>query len=65
MNFKYYDFYYTVIKNRDWKENVDKQFENDIISLNDAIIPNHYVRIENRKKTRSQINQFKLLILYK
>ena len=50
MNFNYYDFYYTVIKNRDWKENVDNQYENDIISLNDVIIPNHYVGIENRKK---------------
>ena len=28
-----YDLYYTVIKNRDEKENVDNQFENDYIIL--------------------------------
>ena len=43
MNINYYDLYYTVIKNRKEKEIVDDQYENDIISLNDVIIPNHYV----------------------
>ena len=47
MNIKYYDLYYTVIKNRDEKEIVDNQYENDFISLNDVIVPNHYVGIKN------------------
>ena len=29
MNIKYYDIYYTVIKNRDEKVNVDNQYENE------------------------------------
>ena len=49
MNNNYYDIYYTVIKNRK-KENVDNQYEKDFVSLNDAIIPNHYVGIEGREK---------------
>ena len=48
MNNIYYDLCYTVIKNRDGKEIVDNKFENDFISLNDVIIPNHYVRIRER-----------------
>ena len=50
MIFNYYDLYYTVIKNRDEKEIVDNQYENDIISLNDVIIPNRYVGIKGREK---------------
>ena len=53
MNINYYDFYYTVLKNRDEKEIVDNQYENDekdIFSLNDVIIPNHYVGIRDREK---------------
>ena len=50
MNINYYDLYYTVIKSRDDKEIVDNQYENDIISLNDVIIPNHYVGIKGREK---------------
>ena len=50
MNIKYYDLYYTVIKNRDEKEIVDNQYENDYISLNDVITPNHYVGIKGREK---------------
>ena len=46
MNINYYDLYYTVIKNRDEKQNVDKQNENDSINFND-IIPNHYVGSKN------------------
>ena len=46
MNIKYYDLFFTVIKNRDEKEIVDIQYENDFISLND-IVPNHYI---GRKK---------------
>ena len=50
MNNNYYDLYYTVIKNRDEKEIVDKQYENDFISLNDVIKLNHYVGIKGREK---------------
>ena len=46
MNINYSDLYYTVIKNRDEKEIVDNQYENDI-SLNDSITPNHYIGIKN------------------
>ena len=44
MNIIYYDLYYTVIKNRDEKEIVDHQYENDFISLNDIVIPNQKPR---------------------
>ena len=46
MNFKYYDFYYSVIKNRDGKEIVDEKNENDYINFND-IVPNHYIGRKN------------------
>ena len=42
-NINCYDLFYTVIKNRDEKEALENQYENDIISLNDVNIPNHYV----------------------
>ena len=52
MNINYYDLYYFVIQNRkekdieeEQKEIVDNQYENDFISLNDVVIPNHYVGI--------------------
>ena len=54
MNINYYDLYYTVNKNRkkrdieeEQKEIVDNQLENDFISLNDVIIPNHYIGRKN------------------
>ena len=50
MNNNCFDLYYTVIKNRKEKETVDKQYENDFISLNDVIIPNHYVGTKDREK---------------
>ena len=50
MNIIYYDLYYTGIKNRDEKENVDNQNKNDFTSLNDVIIPNHYVGIKDRER---------------
>ena len=50
MNINYNDLYCTVIKNRDDKEIVDNQNENDFISLNVVIIPNHYVGMKGRKK---------------
>ena len=46
MNMKYYDLYYTVIKNRDKKEIVDEKFENDYINLNDIVL-NHYMGRKN------------------
>ena len=49
MKIKYYDLFYTVIKNRDEKEIVDNKYENDTVSLNDVIIPNHYVGIKGRE----------------
>ena len=50
MTIKYYDLYYTVIKNTDDKEIVNNKYEYDYISLNDVIIPNHYVEIKCREK---------------
>ena len=52
MNIKYYDLYHTVIKIRSENKDVDIQYENDendYISLNDVIIPNHYVGIKSRE----------------
>ena len=37
MEINYYDLYYTVIKNRDEKELVDKQYGKDYISLNEDL----------------------------
>ena len=48
MNIKYYDFYYTVIKNRDEKEVVDNQYENDYINFN-YVIPNNNISIKPRE----------------
>ena len=45
MNITYYDLYYTVIKNRDEKDNVGYKYENienDYITFYD-IVPNHYI----------------------
>ena len=50
LNNIYYDFYYALIRNRDEKEIVDNQYENDFISLSDVVIPNHYVGIKGREK---------------
>ena len=50
MNINYYDLFYTVIKTRDENKDIDNQYENDdndYISLNDVIIPNHYVGIKS------------------
>ena len=41
---KYYDFYYTVIKNRDEKEVVNDEYENDYINFNVIVIPNQKPR---------------------
>ena len=50
MNINYYDLYYTVIKTRDEKDNVDQyeNDENDYINFNDFITPNHYIGIKPR-----------------
>ena len=50
MNIKYYDLYYTVIKNRDVKEIVDDQYENDFIKFN-GIVPNNNISIKPRETT--------------
>ena len=49
MNNNYFDLYYTVIKTIDENNDIDNQYENDdndYISSNDFIIPNHYVGIK-------------------
>ena len=54
MNINYYDLYYTVIKTRDEYKDIDNQYENDdnhYISLNDVIIPNHYVGLKKHNET--------------
>ena len=43
MNVNYYDSYSFVIKNKDEKEIVDNQYENDYTNFND-IFPNHFTR---------------------
>ena len=50
MSIKYYDLFYTVIKNRDEKENVDDKYENnenDYINSNNFITPTHYIGRKN------------------
>ena len=47
MNNNHYDLFYTVIKNRDEKEVVNDEYENDYINFNDIISPNHYNGIKN------------------
>ena len=49
LNIKSYDLYYTVIKNRDENKVVDDKYENDFITFNDFITPNHYVGIKPRE----------------
>ena len=52
MNINYYDLYYTIIKTREEDKDIDNRYENDdndYISLNDVIIPNHYVGIKSRE----------------
>ena len=47
-NTNYYDLYYTVIQNRDGKEFLNDQYENDYINFKD-FIPNHYIGNEPRE----------------
>ena len=51
MNNKFYDLYHAVIKNRDGKEIVDAQYENQNFNFND-ILPNHY---NGRKKDNEML----------
>ena len=49
MNINYYDLYYTVIKTRDEKKDIDNQYENDendYIKINDFIIPTQNISRE-------------------
>ena len=46
MNIKYYDISYTVIKNRDDKDIVNDEYENDYYNFN-GIVPNCYVGRKN------------------
>ena len=66
-NINYYDFYYSVIKNRDDKEIVNDEYENNEIDYNkfdDLNSPNSYIGSKNEniilksRKLRSQINHF-------
>ena len=51
MNINYHDLYYTVIKNRNEKEiMIGEDDENDYINFND-IIPNHNISIKPREST--------------
>ena len=56
MNFSYYNLYYTDIKTRDEKKDIDNQFEND---YNDFIAPNHYVVIKPREKILKKVQILK------
>ena len=52
MIINYFDLDYTVTKNRDEKQIVDNQYENDYINFND-IVPNYYIgRKNNNEKLR-------------
>ena len=65
MFIKYYDLYYTLIKNRDEKEIVDDKYENNeiyYIKYEDFISPNHYIR---KKKRQWNIKVEKFEISYK
>ena len=52
MNISYYDLFYTVIENRDDKEIVNDEYENnenEYIINEDFIIPNHNISIKPRE----------------
>ena len=51
MNINYHDLYYTVIKKKDKKDNVDDKYENnknDYINFKD-FVPNHYTGVKPRE----------------
>ena len=52
MNVNYYDLYYTVIKTRGEKKDIDYRYENDdndYINFIDFISPNRYIGIKPRE----------------
>ena len=49
IDFNFCDLYHSVFKNRDEKEIVDNQYENDFINFND-IVPNRYNGIKHINK---------------
>ena len=52
MNVNYFDFYCTIFKNKDEKENVSDEREaneNEYILFKDCIIPNRHVEIRSRE----------------
>ena len=49
MNINCYDLFYTVNKNRDDKEIVNDEYENDYINFNDFITPNLHIGIKPRE----------------
>ena len=74
MNNKYYDLYYTVIKVRGENEDIDNRYEDDNVDYINFFAfktPNPYIGIKNDneiikwRKMRSQMNHFKLFILFK
>ena len=53
MKINYYDLYYTVIKTRNEKINIDDQYENDdndYINYEDFISPNHYIGVKKNNE---------------
>ena len=64
MNINYYDLYYTVIKVRDKNKDIDNQYENnenDYITFNDFITPNHYIGIKPRETFLRYVEKFEVL----
>ena len=59
MKINYYELYYTVVKNRDDKEDVNDKYEKngiDYINFFDIITPNHYIGRKNNKKNIEREN---------
>ena len=49
MNIIHYDLYYTVIKNRDDKNDIYENIENDVFNFNDFITPNLHIGFKPRE----------------
>ena len=61
-NINYYDLFYTVIKVRDGKKDIDNQYENDdndYINFND-IVPNHHIGIKPRETILRQVEKIEI-----
>ena len=53
MNISYYDLYYTAIKNRDEKESLNDEYENndnDYFLSENFLTPNHHIRRKNNNE---------------